>query len=352
MWTQKNVILRGRWTWVAGFTWDFCEAKHDSHKFWKSNATFFIKYPKSIISKFFSNHPKSTTQESFFRDRNPGKLHVIFFWIFAMTKGYFIHHTNNRKYEKRRSSSRMQERFFAGTTNLCPVNAAWLGSPTLCLQPFGRFSGHFFPHQKKRRLCSLSFESEDLRNSGLFLKSRTSTYWGIHEAKSPVPYSVTLLSQLHSHAKILQMNFSFYPFSLVHPISSVSPRVDDWSTMDADAVCNRLEWSSTSLLALYCILVYGIGAAVRSSSSSPVFSPCILTRSLWVSVYMGLCLETTTLLFGRKNLRLGNDMSHREEWGSTRQQPRARRLWLTFSGTHFSCLPSGGLPINPLMTTL
>ena len=63
-WTPKNIVFGMEWTWVGGSTWDFCDAKHNSHKSWKFNAVFLVRYSKSLFRKFLSSRCRSTTQES------------------------------------------------------------------------------------------------------------------------------------------------------------------------------------------------------------------------------------------------------------------------------------------------
>ena len=48
----KNFLFGMGWTWVAGSTLNFSDAKHNSQKPRNSNATFFLRYPKNIILKF------------------------------------------------------------------------------------------------------------------------------------------------------------------------------------------------------------------------------------------------------------------------------------------------------------
>ena len=48
----ENVAFGMRRTLVARSTWDFSKAKRDSHKSWKINSTFFVRYPKNIIAGF------------------------------------------------------------------------------------------------------------------------------------------------------------------------------------------------------------------------------------------------------------------------------------------------------------
>ena len=87
-------------------------------------------------------------------------------------------------------------------------------------------------------------------------------------------------------AKILQMNFSFCPFSPLPPNLIRVPCVGDWSTTDADAVCNRLKWSSTSLSS--CTVLYigmrdwGRRSVIKSSQFflrvfQPVLYECLCT---------------------------------------------------------------------------
>ena len=68
MWTQKNIVFGMEWTWVAGSTWDFSQAKHDSHERWKFYAEFLSSIQKRSFQHFWWRHFRSTTCGPFFRD--------------------------------------------------------------------------------------------------------------------------------------------------------------------------------------------------------------------------------------------------------------------------------------------
>ena len=76
---RKHCFKLG-WPWVVRSMGDFSNAKHDSHKLWKFDAKFLVRYPKTLYFNLFGRvildeQPKSPL----FRDKNPVRLHVTFF---------------------------------------------------------------------------------------------------------------------------------------------------------------------------------------------------------------------------------------------------------------------------------
>ena len=59
----KNIVFGMGWTWVAGSTWDFSDAKHSSHKLWKFDAFFSGGIQKILLQDFgraiLDQRPKS-----------------------------------------------------------------------------------------------------------------------------------------------------------------------------------------------------------------------------------------------------------------------------------------------------
>ena len=83
-WTPKILYLG--WD-ELGSTWDFPKAKHDSYKPWiKTMLGFFVRYLKTLFQNFRWNRFGSTTRKFFFRDKNPGRLHVTIFVFLQRSK--------------------------------------------------------------------------------------------------------------------------------------------------------------------------------------------------------------------------------------------------------------------------
>ena len=80
----KNVVFEMGWTWVAGSTWDFSEAKDNCHKSWKLQCHVTFRYPKKYHFKIFGRAVLWWANQNFlFRDNNPEKSSVTFFLYFS-----------------------------------------------------------------------------------------------------------------------------------------------------------------------------------------------------------------------------------------------------------------------------
>ena len=72
------------WTWVAGSTCDISPTLNTTTTNLENfMPSFLLGAQKKLFQNFRSTRFGWTTQESFFRDKNPGRLRVTFFWVFA-----------------------------------------------------------------------------------------------------------------------------------------------------------------------------------------------------------------------------------------------------------------------------
>ena len=92
----KNIVFGMGWTCIAGSTWDFSDAKHNSHT---NSADLMLRVLLGIQKKrlkiFGQNRIWCTTLKSCFLDKNPGRLHVTFLSFHSGQK--LVQHRSNKK---------------------------------------------------------------------------------------------------------------------------------------------------------------------------------------------------------------------------------------------------------------
>ena len=105
----KSIVFETGWTLVAGSTWDFPEAKNNSHKPLKFNATFSNRSPKAVVSHFSVGPFQEHAPEVLFPGWKSWKFARDFFQVLAKAKNFFNHQTNPSKYNNRHSLCRVKE---------------------------------------------------------------------------------------------------------------------------------------------------------------------------------------------------------------------------------------------------